>query len=272
MQLFFTLSFLLAASTFACSPKKFKSDANNIPATKSAVTSDSNTLSKGPSSTTPNSGDGIAGQPSPFQSPATVAALKAKCLGAAAGTKKTASQTLTYPERNGCSFGVAPNLGRKQGVNTASEVSTNALQLPAGEICEISIQSPPGATLRYDDFLALSIDSRAIFISNTTLLKNLDLEQGIYTWDFKKIIGKRIEQFATGSYCLGTAGNCIIPGTEQEGKVALNLTANEIAPIAAAISGKKSVPMDLTATGDDNDSDCSHTALTVTVQFQYLAP
>ena len=74
----------------------------------------------------------------------------------------------------------------------------------------------------------------------------------------------------TLAYCLGKGAACVLPAHDKKGAVALNLTPNEIAPIAAALTGKTSVSMDLTATGDNDDTDCFHTALSVKVKIKYL--
>jgi hypothetical protein len=145
------------------------------------------------------------------------------------------------------------------------------LNLPDGEICSISVDSPSDALLHYDDFLILSIDSRIVFISNGGLTSYLDApQQGILTWDFAKVASQAIQNFERPAYCLGKGTACTLPAHDKKGPMALNLSPNEIAPIAAAISGKTSVSMNLTATGDNDDTDCFHSALAVKVKMKYL--
>jgi hypothetical protein len=200
-----------------------------------------------------------------------VAELKDKCAKAPEASFKITEQTINYPERKTCSFGMNSNLARKDAFVQASEVSPATLNLPAGEVCTIDIDSPADARLHYDDFLILSIDSRIVFMSNGGLTNFLDApQQGILTWDFTRVVGQPIQNFEAASYCLGKGSACVLPAHDKEGPVSLHLTANEIAPIAAAITGKASVAMDLTATGDNDDTDCYHTALSVKVKIKYL--
>ncbi|HYX32518.1 MAG TPA: hypothetical protein VE954_05345 [Oligoflexus sp.] len=211
------------------------------------------------------------GSPAPLPPIDQITALKEKCAKAAEASFKFAEQAITYPERKTCSFGANSNLARKDAFVQASEMSPATLNLPAGEICSITIDSPADARLHYDDFLILAIDSRIVFLSNGGLTSYLDApQQGILTWDFSKVVGKSIQNFEAPAYCLGKGVACTLPGHDKEGPVALNLTPNEIAPIAAAISGKASVSMNLVATGDNDDTDCFHTALAVKVKIKYL--
>ncbi|WP_141733583.1 hypothetical protein [Oligoflexus tunisiensis] len=214
---------------------------------------------------------GTPGEPAPLPPVDQVTALKEKCANAQAASFKTVEQTITYPERKTCAFGMNSNLATKQGFVQASETSPATLNLPAGDICGIDIDSPADARLHYDDFLILSIDSRIVFLSNGGLTKYLDApQQGILSWDFTKVVGQPIGNFETPAYCLGKGAACDLPAHDKEGPVALHLTANEIAPIAAAIAGKTTVNMDLTATGDNDNTDCFHTALTVAVKIKYI--
>jgi hypothetical protein len=214
---------------------------------------------------------GSDAKPAPLPPVGKVTALKEKCAKTPEANFKITEQTINYPERKTCTFGMNSNLARKDAFVQASEESLGTLTLPAGEICAIDINSPADARLHYDDFLILSIDQRIVFMSNSGLESYLDApQQGILTWDFAKVVSQPIKNFEAAAYCLGNSSACVLPGHDKEGPVALQLTANEIAPIAAAISGKGSVAMNLTATGDNDDTDCYHTELSVKVKIKYL--
>jgi hypothetical protein len=253
---------LLSLFSLACSGGNFKGGSSEGAAPVSGISGNEGNI--------PIGGEGDA-MPAPLPTADKVAELKDKCAKAPAASLMIAEQSITYPERKTCSFGMNSNLARKDAFVQASETSPATLNLPAGEICGIDIDSPADARLHYDDFLILSIDSRVVFMSNGGLSGYLaPPEQGIMTWDFSKVVGQAIRNFEAGSYCLGKGKSCVLPGHDQEGPVSLHLTPNEIAPIAAAIAGKSSVSMDLTATGDNDDTDCFHTALTVKVKITYL--
>lgn len=248
----------------ACKNSNFQSGATPVRATQSSLPIEKSTVA----GSIPNTS--TAESNFDFPTAEEVAALREKCQKAGPALLKSSSQVLNYPEKVTCNWDKAPNLQRKNGFVQAVEVSSNNIMLPEGDICEISIQSAPNTVLTYDDFLVLTIDNRVIFVSNNGLIKNLSQDMGYYAWDFKKVVGQRIENFLSPVHCIGAANTCVLPATEKEGPVALNLTPAEFAPIAASFSGKKSVPLDLTATGDDNNTDCGHTALSVTVQLKYL--
>ncbi len=253
----------------ACSGGNFSGGSKIAEAQGGSITGDESTISNSDAT----AGNGLpAAEPAPLPSPEAVAKLRERCEKAAASSMKLVEQSISFPERKTCSFGTSPNLERKDKFVQASETTPASLNLPIGDICNISIDSPADAKLHYDDFLILSIDSRIVFMSNQGLNRYLaPPEQGILTWDFSKVVGQKIDNFEAAPYCLGKGADCILPGHDKEGPVALHLTPQEIAPIAVAISGKSSASINLTATGDDNDTDCWHTALDVKVKIQYLA-
>ncbi len=259
---------LLSFFAFSCSGGNFNGGSSQGAAPTGGISGNENNIDIGGSGDATGS---VPGMPAPIPSTDKVAELKEKCAKTPEASLKLAEQTINYPERKTCTFGMNSNLARKDAFVQASEVSPATLALPAGEICSIDIESPADARLRYDDFLILSIDSRIVFLSNSGLSSYLDApQQGIMTWDFSKVVGKPIQNFEAPSYCLGKGASCVLPGHDKEGPVNLRLTANEIAPIAAAITGKSSVAMDLTATGDNDDTDCYHTALSVKVKIKYI--
>jgi hypothetical protein len=258
----------LSLFALSCSGGNFSGGSGQGAAPADGINGNESTIDINSSGDANGSAPGI---PAPLPPVDKVAELKDKCAKAPEESFKIAEQSITYPERKTCSFGMNSNLTRKDAFVQASEVSPATLNLPAGEICSIDIDSPADARLHYDDFLILSIDSRIVFMSNSGLTSYLDApQQGILSWDFTKVVGQPIKNFEAASYCLGKGAACVLPGHDKEGPVALHLTANEIAPIAAAIAGKSSVAMDLTATGDNDDTDCFHSALSVKVKIKYL--
>lgn len=195
--------------------------------------------------------------------------LTAECAKAVGGLK-VLEQSVSYAERKGCNFGKAPNIQAHNEFITASETSTQMVNLPQGKICEISIESAKNALLHYDDMLVLSIESNAIFVSTDALLPFMEQKDNVYQWDFSRVVGKKPRDFGGKSYCIGDAAGCVIPDTDKTGPVAISLPNSKIAPISVAIQGKSAVSMNLTALGDNDDSDCSHTQLDLKVTFKYI--
>jgi hypothetical protein len=184
---------------------------------------------------------------------------------------QTLEQAISFPERLGCRFGQAPNLERDQGHITAAEEQSFDLQLPEGTICGMEIESQSNEKIKYDDFLVFSIDDKVIMASNEQLVEKLSKKNGLYEWDFTKVVGSEIKEFKQKPYCMVKAADCSIPATETKGVISLRVSAKDIAPISAALQGRKTVAITLTSTGDDDETkDCSHSTLDMSVKVTYL--
>jgi hypothetical protein len=182
---------------------------------------------------------------------------------------------VSFAKRQKCKFNVEPNKAPIQAFVQAREVSSAVLKLPENsEICTMTLESPADAKLKYDDFIILTIDDFVIFASNKDLVSKLGQTNGLYKWDFLKVRESKINDFKTAAYCIGAADRCKFPGTDTEGAVMLKLNYTEISGITNAIQGKAQVPIELIATGDNNDSpekmDCYHEALDLTISLNYI--
>jgi hypothetical protein len=181
---------------------------------------------------------------------------------------------LSFAESKKCAFNVEPNKAPLDAHLQAQKISTMDLKLPENsEICSMKLETPANAQVQYDDFLILAIDDFVIFSSNGDFLPKLDKINGLYKWDFLKVRESPVD-FKALPYCIGAMDRCTFPGTDTVGPIRLNLNYSEISGIAKAIQGKVQVPVDLIATGDNDDSadkmDCFHTALDLTVTLQYI--
>ncbi|WP_141733739.1 hypothetical protein [Oligoflexus tunisiensis] len=181
---------------------------------------------------------------------------------------------LNFPERKKCRFNVEPNKEPRDAFLQAHEVSTSSLKLPEdSEICSMTLEAPANAKIQYDDFLILTIDDFVIFSSNKDFVPKLDQVNGLYKWDFLKVRGEPVD-FDALPYCIGAMDRCAFPKTDTVGPISFKLNYNEIVGIAKAIKGKAEVPVDLVATGDNDDSnekmDCFHTALEITATLNYI--
>ncbi len=195
--------------------------------------------------------------------------LKTACKTKAALLKET-TQKIIFNERKDCSWNMGENRGRLEGGVQASETSEEVLNLPAGKICDLSIESPKNQTLHYDDLLILAIDKQIIFVSNVILTTYLQQKNGVFIWNFKDVVTKVFKIFDGTPYCIGDATECAFPTTDKQGPVTLNLPSSKIAPIALHVEGRTEVPVTLTATGDNEDEDCYHSRLDLTFKIKYL--
>lgn len=178
---------------------------------------------------------------------------------------------LLYPERKDCRFDQEPNLERRDAFIQAYESTDQTISLPNnGIICEMQIASQPQARLHYDDFLFFTIEDQVIFGSNNRVANYLPRKEGVFQWDFESMKGQPIGNFESPYHCLGGTESCVLPPHDQAGPVDLSLRTADIAPISFLVAGKSDVSAKLIATGDNDDEDCFHTELDLTVVIDYL--
>lgn len=182
------------------------------------------------------------------------------------------ARSLSYVSRRNCSFGVLPNLETRDAYVQAYEVSEGTIAIPEGAvICNLSLQSQPDAQIHYDDFLFLTIENQVIFGSNEQVTQKLPLKDGIYQWDWSQIAGTAIDFFEADYYCLGSQDTCQLPPHDRSGAIDLTTNSKDIAPLAIAVAGKPQLQANLIATGDNDDEDCMHTDLQLTVIIDYIS-
>jgi len=248
----------------ACSDSNFKGGVATAPAAvpPTANYGDAKDTNLPPTQTTSGDTTDIPG------SKPSIDGLQLACANAGANLK-VLEQTVSYAERTGCGFGEPGGPIPVQGRIQAEKTSTQNLNLPAGSICEIGIETVQGAQLHYDDMFVFTLNDFMLF-ANSTFLHDAMLEQdGIAVWDFARVFKSEPKSFGGKSYCIG--GTCTIPDTDKTGPVDIKLDSSKIAPIAVALSGQKTMTMNLTAMGDDNEeSDCSHTAIDLKVTLKYI--
>lgn len=190
---------------------------------------------------------------------------------------KNTKQTLFFAQRpTTCRFGKEGNLQKKQAFITAFEPNPGRLDLPSGTVCTMQIKSLPesgGASgiIRYDDFLSLTLDGEIIFFSNNSWMSDFEQNNSVYRWDFSKIVGKEIgSKFEAPPYCIVRSGSCQFPGHDKAGGVNLQITTSDLAPIVAKFPERSSVSFNVNVTGDDNDTDCIHTPLSLEISMSYV--
>lgn len=188
---------------------------------------------------------------------------------------KTSTHSLFFPERVDCTWtGETPvgnltpgNLGRVQGQLQARESQTETVSLPEGAvICGMNISSQQDE-IRYDDFLAIKLENYLLMISNSELLRDMPMNQGVYTWDFDAIKMKPYG-FEGGRYCLSDS-KCSFPGHDTAGEVEFMVGTDAIAAVSAKIPNQTKLDFTITATGDNDDEDCWHTDIGLDVAIEY---
>jgi len=200
--------------------------------------------------------------------------LKAACNDSMqAQSIKEFNTSISYPQRDNCSWNAGGNLGPVDKFIQARETSPGQITVPPNSaICEISLDSKGGASMHYDDFLFLSLENHIIFGSNEIATALLEKSSRGYKWDFSRLVGQEIANFEADYYCIADKGNCVIPPHDQVGPISLKLTPEDIAHIAVEQGGKTRLSMNLIATGDNDEKDCMHTDLDLHINIKYIGP
>lgn len=203
----------------------------------------------------------------------------ADCSAADANIVKSAPVKLNFPSRSKCSFGFGVNLPAKDSTLTSMEATTRPIPVPKGAtICGMHMESDAEAKFRYDDMLVMTLDkSNVLFASTVNLLKPEFVgpkpSDGIFQWDWLKVRGKTISEgldYTGAPYCLNEK-NCVIPETEATGPIKVSFDNADFAPISSHIFNKESLDLDLIVMGDNDSNDCMHSALDLSVTFDYIA-
>ncbi len=149
--------------------------------------------------------------------------LEQKCTDE--GIKLTQiSHQLTFTEQKGCKFGEFPNLEPSDQRLQAIEIQTHSIAGPEdGVICNITISSLPDTQIRYDDYLFIILEDTVLIGSNSSIVSLLNSEDGIYKWDFSRMVGKSVTDINTDPYCIGGVTQCIVPPHEQSGPISISL-------------------------------------------------
>jgi hypothetical protein len=222
-----------------------------------------------PPATVPSPGTGPGPGPSP--KPQTPEEIKKACETSANLFRET-NQILVYkrPSQT-CQFGLNGNLERRDAFVQAAGVTAQKLTLPEGTVCSIGIKTTgANTTLRYDDFISLTLNTHVLFFSNETFLPYLVQTNGIYQWDFARLRGRAITNFGAPGYCIAKTGSCLFPNHDTSGPISIDLTPADLAPIAATLVNQSSAALNLNVTGDNNDTDCIHTDIELATRIIYL--
>ena len=95
----------------------------------------------------------------------------------------------------------------------------------------------------------------------------LDVRDGIPRWDWQRVAGVPFPPRDTPYTCLGGAEPCEVPQTEQPGP--LELTFDD-AILRDLLDPDVAHELTLMTFGDDNDTDCAHSAFTLEVTLEVL--
>ena len=152
---------------------------------------------------------------------------------------------------------------------TTMKTTAAAIKLPAGEVCDMSLESNGDINFRYDDILIFSLDHFVLFSSTETIKSKFKAKGDLLEWSKESLQNYKTD-FDGKPYCIGGEGSCSMPPTDTAGKITLTFPFASVSPMIQLYKGKTEVPLLLTATGDDDAQDCSHSQLDLIVKMKYV--
>ena len=188
-------------------------------------------------------------------------------LAACAKATETTKSSINFPARKGCSWSQNGNLNKNNGHLTARESQESLIDIPDGVlVCGISMTSIE-TNVTYDDGLIMALNNNLLFSKSVPRIRNLDKKNDLYQWDWNNLdVGESWDD-KPNDYCLG---ECTIPETQTTGSFSYSLTEKDSAAVIVNNGRENDLNFKLIITGDDNDSDCSHSGLSFEVEVLYL--
>lgn len=176
--------------------------------------------------------------------------------------------TFSAPETVGCAWGVGENLGPVNELNQARTVEHWEVPLPAGStLCSVNLTSEEDA-LFFDDHITLTLDDAVLVGGGSGYAMDLlPVVDGIPRWDWSRVRGTPFAARDTPYTCLGGAEPCVVPATEQPGPLELSF---DDAVLQDLLDPEVAHELWLYTFGDDNDTDCAHSAFTLRVDVEIL--
>ena len=190
--------------------------------------------------------------------------------------------TVAFQEQPGpCSFGAFGNLEEEQGVFTARIESTAELEIPEGSvICDLEfdfegIDGGQAQDMEYDDNFLLVFGGTVLATSYGPLIDQLDEVDGLPQYDWDAIAGSTMEFSEIDTWCLGEDegdSTCDIPPPETDGTLELDFGGELVDQLAFQSLQADDTDFVFVATGDNDDTDCSHKDFEFTVNVPVITP
>ena len=204
-----------------------------------------------------------------------IANPQALCAGATWIEQKA---TLSYPELAAgktCNFGQAPMGTRKDGAIRAYLEQVQSVTLPEGAIlCGFSLTHSP-QTMKYDDEMFFLLNG-TILLATKDYSEYFPASGAFRRFSWEGLRDQVYDQFDQRPlYCAGGDdgfSTCQLPPTDTKGSISLELTAELSEKLAVVLGTERKLDFSWITTGDNDDSDCRHSAIDLDVSLQYILP
>jgi|GEM_PF-5472764 len=186
------------------------------------------------------------------------------------------TEILHFPEiplGTTCSFASGENLSRKDGWIRAYHRQNQEITLPAGaRLCGFSID-PAQKSMRYDDEMLFLVEDR-ILIATKDYTEYFPIDGLFHRFSWEALRDKVYNQFDSRAlYCVGGKeglSECQLPATDTAGTIELNFTTELSNRLASLLQEKEVLQFSWITTGDNDDSDCRHSDISLPIVMHYL--
>lgn len=177
-----------------------------------------------------------------------------------------------FPAVSGCDWDVGWNLDRVNELNRAMREESRILDLPNDvTICKVSLKSTTD-TLWFDDHVTLSLNDYVLVGGGYGYpIDVLPVDGDLPIFDWRAVRDTPFQDRNAPYWCLGETGSvCDMPQTDSEGPLNLVLGTAAMTELTNALVDQGRLSFELRTFGDDNDSDCSHSDMSLELRVEYV--
>ncbi len=209
---------------------------------------------------------------------ATVSELSKSCDQARAEGRISQYKTDIVFDNNGktCAWEMNGNLSKFDTIVRARTENYKTVSVPSdATVCNVQLNHSDVSDFRYDDNIIMTLNDR-ILTSTTNFSQHFSYDSGLYKYEWGRLIGKPAQNNASDStpdkqYCAGRSeglANCLFPQTETTGRIQLDFHEALIQRVLA-LTTPKTLKLGVITTGDNDDTDCLHTPIKLSVDVEY---
>ena len=191
--------------------------------------------------------------------------------------------SVTFEELDdGCPFGEDDNLPAENGVFTARIEQYAALELPeGGVICDLEfdftgLDPSFEQEMEYDDNFLMTFNDVVLATSYAPLIDEFEEEDGLPFYDWSRMEGEDLEfDDDIPTWCLGEEtgdSECTIPPPETDSTMAVSFGGELVDKLALVAVDANKFEFGFVSMGDNDDTDCSHSDFTFTVNAPVVTP
>lgn len=232
--------------------------------------------------TTGGGGDAVANDPAAADDGTTNsdATTDGDGLPAACSTRpmQTKQEALVFPEiapGTTCSFGSGENLSKRNGYFRAYLRQTQIVSLPEGAIlCGISLEHQPAA-MRYDDEMFFSVNNKLLLATKdySEYFPKTDFFRSFSWANLKNKVYDPLDD--RNVFCAGAEegiSDCKVPPTETQGNIEMKFSDEMNKILSQALQADNKLTFEWITTGDDDNSDCRHSEIDLSLGLRYVMP